>query len=550
VTVATPLRFAYESLTQELLALGTRVTFGVMGEDTAALTGDIAGAGIHYLGARHESAAVSMADGYAWATGELGVCLVTRGPGVTNAATAMRTAAAGRRPLLLLTGEPPRDADVRHDYKVVDQESVARAVGMEYLTAEHAGELASQLRRAAGLARAGRATVLAIPVNVLNGPWEDATAAEPEPEPALAVASEPSAAQIDEIVTLLRTRRRPLVLAGRGACDGDVSRRLERLAERTGALLGTTLVAKDLFRGHRLDLGVVGGFSSDPAYALLAEVDCVLAFGASLTPFTTAQQTLFGAAAVVQVDADPAQVGASFPVAIGVAADAGVTAERLLAALEPAQERERPQHDDATLGRLAAPAYSGSDDSREGELDPRIVAGTLDALLPADRTVVLDSGRFMTSPGRFVRVSGPDRFRLTAEAGSIAVGLGIALGAAAGRPDGTTALFIGDGGLSMALGDLETAARHELPLVVVVMNDRAYGAERVHLEAGGLPVELADLPEIDFAAVARSLGLEAAPVRTVGELRAQAPALDRRGRGPLLLDCRIRTDLTATRLRW
>jgi thiamine pyrophosphate-dependent acetolactate synthase large subunit-like protein len=102
----------------------------------------------------------------------------------------------------------------------------------------------------------------------------------------------------------------------------------------------------------------------------------------------------------------------------------------------------------------------------------------------------------------------------------------------------------------MALADLETAVRHRLPMVVVVMNDRAYGAERLHLAADGLPLEIADLPEMNFAAVAAALGMESASAGTDAELRAQAGALDRAGRGPLLLDCRIRPDVTATRLRW
>jgi thiamine pyrophosphate-dependent acetolactate synthase large subunit-like protein len=174
----------------------------------------------------------------------------------------------------------------------------------------------------------------------------------------------------------------------------------------------------------------------------------------------------------------------------------------------------------------------------------------LNELLPAGRTVILDSGRFMTSPGRFVRVEGPTRFRLTADAGAIGLGLGVALGAAMARAPQTTVLFSGDGGLSMALADLETAVRHALPLVVVVMNDRAYGAERVHLQADGLPLDTADLPEMNFAAIAAALGIESASAWTVAALRALAGALDRAGRGPLVLDCRIRPDITAARLRW
>jgi thiamine pyrophosphate-dependent acetolactate synthase large subunit-like protein len=545
---AVPLSAAYQALTRALLALETRAVFGVMGEDTAALTSDLIAAGIPYYGARHEAGAVGMADGYAWATGGLGICMVTRGPGVTNAATALRAAVGGHRQVLLITGEPPLDTDIRHDLKVLDQAAVCRAMGVEYFSVGHARELVERLREAVAAARAGRPATLAVPVNVLNGPPAEQEPPESagelfRPEPA-----SPSASDIDAVVRVLAQHSRPLVLAGRGACGPGVPKQLAALAERTGALLGTTLLAKDLFRGHRLDLGVVGGFASDSAYEQLREIDCVLAFGASLTPFTTGQRTLFAGAPVVQVDADPSKLGASFAVHLGIAADAGRTAQALLEAVGEAPAR--PLHAPENLARLAGPANAAPDASADGELDPRTVAATLDELLPDARTVILDSGRFMTSPGRFVRVGGPQDFRLTADAGAIGLGLGVALGAAAARAPRTTVLFSGDGGLSMALADLETATRHALPLVVVVMNDRAYGAERVHLEADGLPLDAADLPELDFAAIAAALRIQSASAGTVAELRAQAGALDRAGRGPLLLDCRIRPDITATRLRW
>jgi acetolactate synthase-1/2/3 large subunit len=548
MTAAVGLRAAYQALTGELLALDTRALFGVMGEDTAALTADLIAAGIPYYGARHEAGAVGMADGYAWATGRLGVCLVTRGPGVSNATTALRCAVGGGRQVLLITGEPPRDTDLRHDLKVLDQEAICRAVGMDYFVAGHAGELVERLRDAVAVARAGRPATLAVPVNVLNGPPAEQEASEPASELFRPEPGAPSASDVDAVVRLLASSARPLVLAGRGACVAGVPELLQTLAERAGALLGTTLLAKDTFRGHRLDLGVVGGFASDAAYDQLREIDCVLAFGASLTPFTTGQRTLFADAPVVQVDADPSKLGASFPVRIGIAADAGLTAQALLDALAHADER--PLHAPENLARLSRPANASADASAGGQLDPRTVVTVLEELLPSRRTVIIDSGRFMTSPGRFLHVSGPDHFRLTADAGAIGTGLGIALGAAAARPDETTVLFGGDGGMSMALADFETAARHSLPLILVIMNDSAYGAERVHLEHDGLPLETADLPEIDFAAVARALGIEAASAGSEAELRAQAGALDRAGRGPLVLDCRIRRDITATRLRW
>jgi thiamine pyrophosphate-dependent acetolactate synthase large subunit-like protein len=400
-------------------------------------------------------------------------------------------------------------------------------------------------------ADAGQPTVLAIGTDLfmehVDGDGVDASRATERP----AGAGEPPTVEaLGRLTELLSASRRPLVLAGRGAVLSQAGPVLAELAERAGALLGTTLMAKDLFRGHPLDLGVVGSFASDPAAQLLGEVDCVLSFGASLTPFTTAQRSLFTRASVVQIDSDPARLGATFPIVFGVPADAALTARALAAQLPaPNGATARPFHQDETLQRLQRPLYGGPDESAGGELDPRTVALVLDRLLPRRRSVVLDSGRFMTSPARFIRVPGPEWFRLTAEAGSIAIGLGVALGATVARRDCANVLFVGDGALSMTLGDLETAARHALPVIVVVMNDRAYGAEWVHLEADGLPSGYAVLPEIDFAAAAGALGLEAVTARTLADLEALAGRLAQRSE-PLIIDCRIRQDITAARLRW
>jgi thiamine pyrophosphate-dependent acetolactate synthase large subunit-like protein len=518
-----------------------------MGEDTAALTTELALAGLPYYACRHESAAVGMADGYSWATGRLGVCMVTRGPGLLNAVNAARTAVRGARRVLLLAGDAVSAGDWRHDYKYVDQGPVARSIGLEYFSADRADAVIPELRKAIRSAAEGRAAMMAIAVDVLHGPAIGEWQAAPEATTRVETSGEPSDADVDALVDVLAHSSRPLILAGAGASAPETRKLLVELADRMGALLGTTLKNKDAFAGHPFNLGVVGGFAGDPARDLLESFDCVVVFGAALTPFTTAQRTLFRDIPVVQIDNVPAQLGANQQVALGVLADAGATARRLLETVPEAGRK--PLHEPATLARLQVPLYAGPDESVDYELDPRALAQALDELLPKERAVILDSGRFMTSPGRFVRVPGPDYFRITSEGGSIGVGFAVALGAAVGRSDRTTVVFIGDGGMMLALTDLDTAARHAIPLLIVVMNDHGYGAERIHLEADGLSTEFANFPETDIARAAAGLGVEAETVRTLAELRKIAPKLTGRTR-PLLLDCKIRPDITAERLRW
>jgi thiamine pyrophosphate-dependent acetolactate synthase large subunit-like protein len=536
----------YSAVANALLELQPAAFFGLMGEDTALLTAELSEAGVTYVAARHESGAVGMAEGYAWASGELGICLVTRGPGFTNALTALRTAVRAQARLLLITGEAPTTRWYLPDPKAVDQRLAAAAIGLEYHEARAPEDVPGQLARAMASAQAGRVAALAVVTNVLNGP---VAGAAPPPNPMTSDApaiSAPRGAEVATAAGLLAGSRRPLILAGRGAAHAREA--LEELAARTGALLGTTLPARDLFLGSSYDLGVVGGFATDPAASVLAQVDCVVVFGASLTDFTTAERTLLRDATAIHVDVDPGKIGAYYPVEAGIVGDAEAVARRLLAALPENGRLEKPFHEPETRAELDRPLYEGSDETTRDGIDPRIVATTLDALLPEQRAIIVDTGRFSGAPSRYMRSSGIGTFRFTGDFGAIGSALGPALGAAVARPELPTVLFVGDGGLMMSLPDLETAARHAIPLVVVVMNDRAFGAERHVLAAAGVDERHAEFADTDFAGIARAMGVEAYEIRRAADLEAVEPVLAGRT-APLLLDCKLRPDLPPPRVK-
>jgi len=534
-------------IADELCAVGVDTVFGLVGEDTVALMATLVAAGVRYVGTRHEAGAVGMADGYSWAADRLGVCTVTRGPGLTNAMTALRTAVQGHRSLLVLTGDVPVDGGGPF-YKNIDQGPLCCSVGLEYFPVGDQRELRGRLRGAVEAAAAGRPAVLAVAADVLAGPFDgpDGSVLGPPQAPRRVP---PRGSDVDAAATLLAAARRPLLLAGAGASAG-CRLVLAQLAERTGALLGTTLLAKGAFRGNPYDVGVVGGYAKDPAVPVLADIDLVMAFGASLSPYTTAHGTLFRNRPIVQVDRSAERIGVRTPVTIGAVADAELFARRLLAAVAPlASGVDGPLHAAELLRSLRGPASAQPAASRPNELDPREIAVALDRALPADRVLVFDSGRFSTAPGRFVDAFGDRPVRHTAEGGSIGLGLGVALGAACARPERTTVLFAGDGGFSMALADLETAARHHLGLIVVVMDDRAYGSELSHLRSAGRPPDLALLSAIDFAAVARALGIEAITVRRSAQLADLGLQLHER-REPLVIHCLIARDLVVPRIVW
>ena len=552
-TKAVP-KAVHQSLCDGLFASGIRVAFGLMGEDTANLISDFDRVGLQYYAAFHENVAVSMAGGYAWASDDVGVAVISRGPGITNAMSALAAAGRAGRRLLVITGEAAMGSGRSIDNKArVPQAVLASAAGLEYHTATNPAETLDALRAATASAAAGRPALLAIPIDLLDQPMPSGAVHHEWSAPALSASSDrglgPSDADVEAVLELLAGSRRPLILAGRGAARSGARDQLIALAERVGGLLGTSLMARDLFVGEPLDFGLVGGCASALGRSLLADIDCVLAFGASLNVFTTAVGSLFQGIPVVQFDIDPTSAERSFVTTErSVTADARAAAEALLGALGTGGGEEHPLHDPLVLEQLAdLQRLDGSDDSTSAAIDPRVLIANLDGLLAKDRAVVSDGGHMCGFPMMHMHVPDPDRYLLTPIGiAAIGLGLGAALGVALAHPERQTTFFVGDGSLAMTLGDLATVARYPLPLVIVVLNDQSYAAERHFLDLHLKQHDRSLHPDIDFSAVAEALGIESATVRTVDNLRSQAARLAEIREQPLLLDCKI----TPTRSNW
>ena len=295
-----------------------------------------------------------------------------------------------------------------------------------------------------------------------------------------------------------------------------------------------------MFRGHPCNLGVIGSFSHAAGRRLMDQADCVIVFGAGLNQRTTSYgMALPAGVPVIHVDRDRHCIGRWFDADVAVVADAARAAEQLCEALPERDAADKPLHAEASLRALAEfdPASEFEPANTPRTLDPRLLALELDRLLPPLRNVVYDIGNFFQVVP-YLSVPGPQHIKITTDSSSIGLGFGTALGFACGRPGETTVLVIGDGGLLMTLGELETVVREDLPLVIVLMNDCAYGAELHYLKNRNMPVGKALFLDIDFAPVAEAFGFQTATVRTLDELRALAPLLAHPD-GPVFIDCKI-----------
>ena len=536
-----------EAIGRALVAGGVEVFFGLLGSGNFAVANALREAGAGFYSSRHEGGAVSMADAYARVCGRVGVCSVHQGPGFTNTLTGLTEAAKSRTPLLVVAADTPTGA-LWSNFKV-DQASLTRTVGAIPERVRGAATAAEDAARALRRAKVERSpVVLNVPVDIVEETFEGNPLQLPS-LPALDLPC-PSERSIERVVELLASSERPIIVAGRGAALSGARSALEALGERVGALLATSAVGNGLFAGSPYDVGISGGFSSPLTVEKLAQADVVLAFGASLNRWTTRHGGLFSPSArVVQVDLDEESIGVLHRVDIGVVGDVAQAARAINEGLDRRGVRKTGFRSPGTEEEISARRWRDEpyeESGASGYIDPRTLSIALDNLLPEKRTVSTDSGHFLGYPSMYLAVPDERSFVFPNAFQSVGLGLACGIGAAVARPDRLSVAAVGDGGALMALGELETAVRHRLPMLVVVYNDAAYGAEVHHFGPMGRPVDLAQFPETDFAALARAAGGEGLTVRCREDLAPLKGWLGRRD-GPMVIDAKVDP---GTRAEW
>jgi thiamine pyrophosphate-dependent acetolactate synthase large subunit-like protein len=482
-----------------------------------------------------------MADAYSHVSGRLGVASVTHGPGLTNTITALVGAVRKRSQVLLITGETPSRRD---HLQSIDVRTVASLSGAGYERVYNAEDVVVATDRAfRRVMMEHLPVVLDVPADLLISEIGDELALSTLPDMG-AVACDPRA--LDNALGLIASANRPVILAGRGAVEANARAALIELADIVGATLATTLLAKDYFRGHPFNLGICGTLSSAVGSTAISAADCVIAFGASLNQHT-AGFTLAGSSGsllarkrIVQCEIDPARIGVVTPIAEPVVGDARTIALAMIEELRAAGVSSTGARDSQLECELsAASSFDDFTDCSSAEtVDPRTAMARIDEILPTERVVVTDGGRFVRAAWRFLHVTDPSCFVTTIHFGSIGLGLSAAIGAAAARPEVPTIAVLGDGGFMMNMAEFATAVSNHMRLVVVIVNDGAYGQEyRKLLDYGIDPTySLNNWPE--FAVVAEAMGGRGLTVRSLEQLDVLAELLPEL-EGPLLVDLKV-----------
>lgn len=511
----------YEVLANAFTAEKVDCCFALLGDANMNWASAMVIGGCDFIYVRHEHCAVAAAMAYARTTNTPGVATVTCGPGLTQVMTALPAAVRASIPLVIFAGEAPAKSAWYN--QGIDQKPFVDACGARYVRLEQQRLMRAQVRDAFLMAKAERCpVVVAAPLDLQHEQWQESLQQLPASHELTSPTSPlaPDAAGLRIASEIITKADKIVLMAGLGAVSANAGAACEALADRVGALLSTTLPAKGLFYQSPYSIGVAGGFSSEVARKYLQQADLVIAVGASLSSHNADGGKLFTAENVLHIDVAPQLINQGRMVAKHqLCGDAKFTLEAL-ENLVPQRDvdNDRYWRSDCIAAEInAAPADSTVFDLEPGLLDPRDLVERLDELIPPDWYTVNSSGHCSCFFAQMNKRPA-DRFLTIREFGAIGNGLSFAMGVAAAKPDERVVLFDGDGSLLMHIQELETIVRHNMNLLIVVVNDGAYGSEVHKLRAEGLSEQGAVFGRTDFASIAEGFGLSGATVNNLEQL--------------------------------
>ena len=507
----------YDVLAEVFIRENVKTCFALLGDANMNWAARLAGQGCRMIYVRHEHCALAAAMAFARKQGDVGVATVTCGPGVTQLITALPAAVRARLPMVVFAGEAPLKSGWYN--QELDQAPIITATGAAYQRLHLPERMPVAIRDAFLQARRERRpVVLGIPFDLQDRPW-GGTASLPTPSHELLPRPSPIPPHPDDVAKaaqLIAKAEKVVVMAGLGAVEAGAGPACRALAAKTGGLLMTTLLARGLFREDPFCIGISGSYTPEAGLELLKEADLVVAVGSSLAYYAGGGGQLWPKAPMLQVDIDPVATSQGQEVAKHhLRADARLGVETLMAAL-PA--RSKAWRSDAIAARIR----DGKPDSMKfdiepGLLDPRDVVEGLEKHLPLDWEMVNSSGHcswwFAQMPSR-----PNERFLTIRDFGAIGNGLSFAMGVAAARSKDRVVLFDGDGSIMMHVQELETIKRHNLNILVVVMNDGAYGSEIHKLRSEGLPEDGSVFGYCDFAGIACGFGIAGKTFKKLDDL--------------------------------
>lgn len=523
-----------------LMEQGTRLVFGFPGATVIDIYDSLweHANKIRHVLVAHEQGAAHAADGFARATGKVGVCLATSGPGSTNLVTGIAAAYMDSTPLLVITGNVATSQIGTDSFQEIDITGITLPITKHNYFVDHVDDLADVLRDAYRLALSGRPgpVLVDIPKDVQQAMGEYVPGDPIQPDPPTLT----NVSQLEEAAACINACHRPLVYFGGGVVAANAAEEVLALAQRVDAplacsLMGISAIPSDYPRF----LGMEGMHGRYAATMAMKNADCIIALGCRFNDRSTGDRDRFGPAVhIVHVDIDGSEINKTTNDDFGIVGDVRLAIQKLMPLLEQADHRGWRK----LLAELRDTEKT-QEDQRDG-LTPRAVLCAADARREPGSAVVTDVGQHQMWSAQHLRFTNPRTFVTNGGLGAMGFGLPAAIGVALATCK-RTLLVVGDGGLGMSLQELATAVSTQVPITILLMNNGTLGMvrqwQRLFYSKRYSNTTLAGYRRTDYAAMAQAFGAQGVRVETLDEL---ARALDEAACacGPYLIDCVIGVD--------
>ena len=485
----------------------------------------------------HEQGASHAADGYARATGKVGVVIATSGPGATNLVTGIATAYIDSVPMVAITGNVPNTVIGTDGFQEIDITGVTLPITKHNYFVGSIEELADTIREAFRLAKSGRPgpVLIDIPKDVQVAMYDY------EPQP-IVEADEAFAAKgirIQQAAECINAAQKPFIYFGGGLITSEAQDELLQLAETIDAPIGCSLMGiSGVPTDYPRFLGMQGMHGHYACSTAMHKADCIIALGCRFNDRVTGNRSKFAVGTkIVHIDIDGAELGKTVTPAHGLRGDVKKTLQKLLPLLNKA---EHPQWQE-TISQLVDEEHLGLD-SRDG-MTPRNVIGMLNRFLGEDTPVATDVGQHQMWAAQYLNFKNARRFISSGGLGTMGFGMGAAIGAAMATGQ-RSVLVTGDGSFGMNLNEVATAVANKVPMVILLLNNGVLGMVRQWQTLffdKHYSNTMLDSRQTDFVKLAQAFGAQASRALTLEELEAafeKAFACD----GPYLIDCAIDKD--------
>lgn len=492
---------------------------------------------IKHILTSHEQGAAHAADGYARATGKVGVCMATSGPGATNLVTGIATAYMDSVPLVAITANVALPMLGRDTFQEIDIAGVTMPITKYNFIVKEIGQLADTIRRAFTIAKSGR------PGPVLVDITKDVTANKTEytkkvPEQILPVSDTIREEDLEKAVELISAAKKPYIFVGGGVIISGAEKEVAQLVQKVHAPVADTLMGKGGFDGtNPLYTGMLGMHGTKTSNHGVTECDLLITVGARFSDRVTGNTQKFAQnAKILQIDVDAAEIDKNVKTTASIIGDVKEVLVRLLPML-------KQQNHDEWIAYLEDYTKKFPLSYEKDRLTGPAVIEEIYKATNGEAVITTDVGQHQMWAGQYYRYTKPRTFITSGGLGTMGYGLGAAIGAQIGCPDKRVFNIAGDGCFRMNLNEVATAARYNIPLVQVVINNHVLGMVRQWqtLFYGKRYSSTVLNDRVDFVKVSEGLGATAYRVTTLDELK-DALKKTENANGPVVIDCMIDCD--------